>query len=326
MRFSLYLYSFAIMISLSSCKDPSGKMEEKSESSWKPDVRYIEGTSGLLGEGSIWDHEREVLYWVDIQGKLLHGYDPVHGKHTSLELPSTIGTIVPESHNTVIVALKDGIYRMFLNADSLVFIAKPASLKEEERFNDGKCDPQGRLWVGSMRVKGNPGDSYLYQYDPKEGFSEMIDSVSISNGIIWSQDSKFMYYIDTPTRRIMQYDFDLKSGMISNGKIAVEISDTLGHPDGMTIDEEGKLWVGMWGGHAVCRFDPMNGQLMQRIEVPAKNVTSCAFGGKNLDTLYITTARLGMNEEEKKQYPHAGGLFQVVPGVKGIEANFFKPK
>ncbi len=286
-------------------------------------VSYIEGTSSLLGEGSIWDHKREILYWIDIESKQLFEYDPFNDTNTAWELPGKIGTVVPETKNTVIAALNDGIYRKYFSPDSLEFIAKPTSLKEEERFNDGKCDPQGRLWVGAMRIQGRTGDSHLYKYESGAGFSEMIDGVAISNGIVWSLDGKTMYYIDTPTGRIMQYDFDPTSGEISNGKTAVEIPDSLGHPDGMTIDEEGKLWVGMWGGDAVCRFDPLNGHLSDRIKVPALNITSCAFGGKNLETLFITTASVGMNDEQRDLYPRAGGLFKVTPGVKGVKANYF---
>ncbi len=285
---------------------------------------YIEGTSALLGEGSIWDHKKDVLYWIDIQGKKLFEYDPAKNSHTTYELNQNVGTVVPESNNSVIVALSDGIYRKYFSPESLEFIAKPQSLKPEERFNDGKCDPAGRLWVGSMRTKGKAGDSFLYSYEPSSGFTEKLDSISISNGIIWSIDGTKMYYIDTPTAKVMEYDFDISTGSINNGRVAVEIPDSLGFPDGMTIDEEGKLWIGMWSGHAVCRFDPESGDLIERIMIPAKNVTSCAFGGEKLDTLYITTASVGMDEEEKENYPNAGGLFKVVPGVKGIESSFYR--
>ena len=306
---------------LASCT--SNKAQDKTGKPSQMKVEYIEGTSGLLGEGSIWDYRKNVLFWIDIQGMKLLEYNPETGNHSSWDLYQNVGTIVPESDNSVIVALKDGLYRKSFSPDTMEFIARPTSLKIEERFNDGKCDPSGRLWVGAMRVKGKAGDSKLYRYEPSTGFTEMIDSVSISNGITWSLDGSKMYYIDTPTRQIIEYVFDNRKGDISNGRIAVQIADTLGHPDGMTIDAEGKLWVGMWGGNAVCRFDPDTGELIDRIEVPARNVTSCAFGGENLETLYITTASVGMTEELKRKYPHAGGLFKVKPGVKGVKVYYF---
>ncbi len=152
----------------------------------------------------------------------------------------------------------------------------------------------------------------------------MIENVSISNGIVWSLDSDKMYYIDTPTQKVMVYDFNIETGEISNPKIAIEVSSDLGAPDGMTIDEEGNLWIALWGGSAVGCWNPESGELLRTVEVPAKNVTSCAFGGDNLETLYITTARTSTSDEELEKYPNAGGVFKTNPGVKGIKAFFFK--
>jgi sugar lactone lactonase YvrE len=151
-----------------------------------------------------------------------------------------------------------------------------------------------------------------------------LDSISISNGIVWTKDKKTMYYIDTPTLEIKAFDYDDVTGAISNPRVAVQVNDSLGYPDGMAIDENDKLWVGMWNGNAVICFDPITGEMVSKIEVPAHNVTSCAFGGKNLDTLYITTAREDMSDEEHAKYPLAGSLFKAVPGVKGVKSTFFK--
>ena len=320
----IFLLLAAVMTTISACNQ--ARSEERNHSNvTQPTVEHVMQTTSILGEGSIWDYKKQVLYWIDIQKGLLYKYDPVAETNTMYELHQNVGTIVPETDNTVIVALKDGVYRFTLSTNTFEFIGKPASLKTQERFNDGKCDPQGRFWVGTMRISGKAGDSYLYKMDHDGTFTEMLDSVSISNGIIWSPDGTKMYYIDTPTRKVMAFDFDGQTGTISNPRVAVTVADTLGHPDGMTIDAEGRLWVAMYGGHAVCRFNPDNGELLQRIEVPAKNVTSCAFGGPGLDELYITTASQGMNEADKKAYPLAGGLFRVKPGVKGMKSNYFKP-
>ncbi len=300
---------------------------ERNESSVRqPKITHIMGTASVLGEGSVWDYRKKVLYWIDIEKNTLFEYDPADESSKSYDVKQKIGTIVPETDNSVIVALQDGVYRLDLLSGNLSFIGRPKSLKTGERFNDGKCDPQGRFWVGSMSTTGKSKGSYLYKMDPAGTFTEMIDSVSISNGIIWSPDGSKMYYTDTPTGKVMAFDFDGKSGTISNPRIAVTVNDTLGHPDGMTIDAAGKLWVAMWGGSAVCRFDPDGGKLLDRIMVPAKNVTSCAFGGPDLDMLYITTASTGMKKEELQKYPGAGGLYRIQPGVKGIKANYFKPE
>ena len=287
-------------------------------------VSHITGTAARLGEGSIWDFEHGFLYWIDIQGKKYHTYHPSGKRHQTYEMGKLIGTIVPESEHTAIVALQDGVYRHDRRTDKLEFLGKPSSLGEDERFNDGKCDPAGRLWVGSMKTRGKSGGSFLYRMDADNNFTEMIGSVSISNGIAWSLDGTKMYYIDTPTRKVMEYQYSAADGSISQARIAVMVADSLGHPDGMTIDSGGKLWVAMWGGSSVCQFDPENGRLLQRIMVPARNVTSCAFGGKKLDQLFITTAMGPETEEEKSRFPNAGGLFVCIPGVKGVPGNAFR--
>ena len=152
----------------------------------------------------------------------------------------------------------------------------------------------------------------------------MLDSVTISNGIVWTADKKTMYYNDTPTLTVQAFDYDDKTGTISKGRVAVRIPKGTGAPDGMTIDAEGKLWVALWGGNCVARFDPVTGELMQKIMVPAPNVSSCAFGGKNLETLYITTARAWVSPEKLKEFPLSGGLFAVKPGVRGVPAFFYE--
>lgn len=274
-----------------------------------------------LGEGSIWDPNKQVLYWIDIEDGLLFEYNPLTKQTLTHKAGKKIGTIVPETNKTVILALQDGVYRMFLENDSLEFIAKPSSLLDNQRFNDGKCDPDGRFWLGSIGPKNT---CFLYKLDNNGIITEMLDNITTSNGITWSLDSKKMYYIDTNSGKVRQYDFDVKTGSISNEKTIVEIPGNIGYPDGMTIDSEGKLWVALWSGSAVHRYDPETGELLQKISVPAKNVTSCAFGGKDLDELYITCASIGMSDEDARKLPDAGKLFVVKPGVKGVKANFFK--
>ncbi|MBK6901933.1 MAG: SMP-30/gluconolactonase/LRE family protein [Saprospirales bacterium] len=276
-----------------------------------------------LGEGPFWNHQTRELYWVDIEGKLLHIYDPVIRTDRTFPMPSRIGTVVPAGAEEALVALKDGIYKINTRTAMISLFCSLEADLPDNRFNDGKCDPAGRLWVGSMDLGTTRPTGALYRIDPDGKATKMLDSITISNGIAWTSDQKTMYYIDTPTRQIRAYDYDHASGDISNERVAVEVPRALGHPDGMAIDEEDKLWVGIWGGHCVARFDPRTGQLLSRIEVPALNVTSCAFGGANLDTLYITTASTDMTEEEQLAYPIAGALFKAVPGVRGVKSAFF---
>lgn len=276
-----------------------------------------------LGEGAFWDHKNKRLFWVDIEGMKVHVYYPKTKENASFDTPSMVGTVVPRNKNEAVIALVDGIYLLNINSGSIHLLSDVESDITSNRFNDGKCDPNGNLWVGSMSFEQTKGEANLYKVAPNGKTEKMLDSVTISNGIVWTSDKKTMYYIDTPTKHIRAFDFDAKTSTISNERIAVVVDEALGFPDGMTIDAEDKLWVGLWNGNAVVRFDPVSGSLMTKIEVPAHNVTSCSFGGENFETLFITTASLDMTEEEQKKYPLAGSLFQVNPGVKGIEGNYF---
>ena len=277
-----------------------------------------------LGEGAIWNYNTQELYWIDIENKKLHIYNPTSKTNKTIEMPSHIGTVVPVNENEALTALADGVYKTNLKTGESTLFTDMKEQLSEGRLNDGKCDPAGRFWVGSMHWQQETGKAQLYSIDSNGELTTKIDHVTISNGIVWTKDKKTMYYIDTPTSQIKSYDYDNETGAISNEKVAVQIPQDLGFPDGMTIDEEDMLWVGMWNGNAVIRFNPKTGKVLQKIEVPAHNVTSCAFGGKNLDTLFITTASIDMTDEEKQQFPLAGSLFKVVPGVKGVNSSFFK--
>lgn len=277
-----------------------------------------------LGEGAFWNYKTQELLWIDIEKQYLYVYNPKLNTNKKIEMPSKIGTVVPSSlNNTVIVALADGIYKVDLVSHQLTQLSDIERTMTENRFNDGKCDPNGNLWVGSMHLNQDKPNANLYKIDADGIATEMIDQVTISNGIVWTKDGKIMYYIDTPTGVIKGYDFDVKNSTISNERVVVKVDPKHGFPDGMAIDENDNLWVGMWNGNAVAQFNPRSGKLLAKINVPAHNVTSCAFGGENLETLYITTASLDMNEEEEIKYKHAGAVFQVKPGVKGVRSTFF---
>lgn len=276
-----------------------------------------------LGEGAFWDHQQQKLYWIDIVGKQVNIFDPVTEENTKFDTPSSVGTVVPKNSKEAVIALEDGIYMLNTVTGKIELLSDVEAEMTYNRFNDGKCDPNGNLWVGSMHWDQSAPKANLYRVEPNGHSTKMLDSVTISNGIVWTSDKKTMYYIDTPTGHIRAFDYDNKTSSISNERVAVVIPESLGFGDGMTIDEENKLWVGLWNGNAVARFDPLTGTLLEKIEVPAHNVTSCSFGGENFETLYITTSSLDMNDEESKKYPLAGALFEVKPGVKGVAGNFF---
>jgi sugar lactone lactonase YvrE len=280
----------------------------------------------ILGEGSIWHPGENKLYWIDIEGKSLHIYDPMIKEDKVFPLGSRVGTVVPVQNGGALVALQNGICKIDTKTGKLSLINNPLQDTVNIRFNDGKCDPSGRFWVGTMALNMKKGAAVLYRMDKDKTFHLVLDSVTISNGLVWTADKKTMYYNDTPTGTIQGFDYDDKTGEISNRRVVVRIPKGGGGPDGMTIDADGNLWVALWGAGMVGKFDPRTGELLQKVIVPAPNVSSCAFGGKDLKTLYITTARTGLNTDKLKEFPLSGGLFSAKPGVKGMPAEFYKGK
>ena len=278
-----------------------------------------------LGEGAVWNYKTNELYWIDIEGKKLCIYNSEKKENKVIEMPCRIGTVVPsEETGKVVVALEDGIYTVDIATNELSVISDIESDIPENRFNDGKCGPNGNLWVGSMHLEQSKPNANLYRINEFGKTKKMVENVTISNGIVWTKNQKTMYYIDTPTKQIRAFDFDVTTSAISNERVAVEVDEKDGYPDGMTIDENDMLWVGMWNGNAVAQFNPKTGELLKKIQVPAHNVTSCAFGGDNLDEMYITTASVDMTKEEKEKYPLAGSLFKVKMDIKGVKSSFFK--
>ena len=318
-------------------------MQKPAESNKEPkkmEVKSILDTQCQLGEGAIWNSETQELYFIDIEGCNLFVYKEGN-KLTSISprdqmlrkyyvgekigsMGYRIGTVVPTNDpNKVIIPLQNGIFEFDLTTREKTLFSNPEEQLESNRMNDGKCDPAGRLWVGSMHLEQIKGAASLYKIEPDGTHEKMIDSVTISNGIVWSLDEKTMYYIDTPTGVVQAFDYEKATGNISNGRTACVIPESLGYPDGMTIDAEGMLWIALWNGNAVTRWNPTTGKMIQKIEVPAHNVSSCAFGGKNLETLFITSARVDMTEEELEKMPLSGNVFAVKPGVRGVKAFHF---
>ena len=314
MTIRIYMGFLILILCFPACLPDAGKVEP------------VPGTRSQLGEGAVWNHRTGQLYWVDITGKLLNIYTPRLDITRELYTGQLIGTVVPAESGRVLVALEHGIYFLDPDTGTKQLILYPEGEPEGNRFNDGKCDPAGRFWVGTMSVNGIPGRGSLYRLDPDSLIRRMVDNVSISNGIAWSPDRSRMYYIDTPTQKVTGYEYDNITGEIRNGKTVIEIPDEMGHPDGMTIDNEGNLWICLWGGAAVGCWNPDTGKLLRKIDIPARNVTSCAFGDADLGTLYITTASIDTTPEELEKFPDAGALFKIRPGVTGVTACFFADK
>ena len=276
----------------------------------------------LLGEGPIWDSRTQTLYWIDILNQRVYAEGNVLA-----QLDDFIGCIAPRKSGGLILALSganSADERRFSFASLEPGSARPIQLASPEnepatnRFNDGKCDPHGRFLAGTMDMGESDPTGSLYSFDGKS-ITKLLSNVTISNGMAWSPDHKTFYYIDTPTRKVMAFDYDLETGAIANPRVAVEIPDqSLGWPDGMTSDTQGNLWIAMWGGAQVTKWDPRTGSLLERIPVPAKNVSSCVFGGKHLNELYLTSARKGLDDAALAQYPLTGGVFRIETNVEGM--------
>jgi len=282
------------------------------------DIQEIDAPSCVLGEGPIYIDK--LLYWIDIEGRLVHRLRLKDDQFHSFVMPSRPGCVVPRASGGVAVALEDGIYSLNEEAGRVERLAHIPL--RNQRLNDGKCDRLGRLWVGSMVLSGPKQTGSLYRVDPDLSVHTMLDGITISNGLAWSADDKTLYYIDTPTGRVDAFDFDLESGSISNRRPVVEVPKELGFPDGMTIDASGKLWVGLWAGGAVACFDPATGKLLSKLTLPGtENVTCPTFGGPKFDHLYITTAR--SSESDQAKFPRGGRTFASKVDAVGFAPNAF---
>lgn len=286
-----------------------------------PPVEVVVAAGAELGEGPVWDADRQRLVWIDIAARAIHCTEPDSGDTTTVVTPSMVGAVAPwyagDDGGRMVAALTDG----FWSVDGDVF--EPLALLDHDptdlRLNDGKCDPAGRFWAGSMAIDERPDVGTLYRLDPDGTVTPTISRVSISNGLGWSADGSTMFYIDTPTRRVDAYEFDLASGELGERRTAVAI--TRGNPDGLTIDADGAVWVALWGGGAVQRY--VDGMLDLEIEIPASNVTSCTFGGPDLTDLFVTTAWYRLDAATRAAEPLAGAVFRVRDAGQGILPHTF---
>ncbi|WP_416730925.1 SMP-30/gluconolactonase/LRE family protein [Fictibacillus sp. JL2B1089] len=277
-----------------------------------------------LGEGPCWDSGQGVMYWVSILDKKVNIYDPHSHQNREIQLDQMVGTVVPRESGGVVVALQNGFFFLDLNTEKLTPIVDPEQELPENRFNDGKCDPFGRFWAGTMSLSEEAEKGSLYCLDHDLHVEKKRENLTISNGLAWSPDQSYMYLIDTPTKKVTRFQYDLQTGHIQNATEVISFPDGVGAPDGMTIDEEGMLWIAHWGGAQVSRWNPETGEQLYSIPIPSLNVTSCTFGGENMDELYVTTARKNTSAENLERFPEAGGLFKVRPGVKGMPSYSFK--
>ncbi|HPJ02070.1 MAG TPA: SMP-30/gluconolactonase/LRE family protein [Candidatus Limiplasma sp.] len=282
-----------------------------------PQAELVFDAQAELGESVLWNGENATLHWVDIHRCTVHSLRLLTGEHTWLDTAQAVGAIVPAQGGGFAAAMAAGIY-LLDDQGAVRRIAQPQELVPLLRFNDGKCDRKGRFWAGTQIMRGSmTGKGFFWCLDLDGTVRTMLTGVTTSNGLAWNHDDTVLYYIDTMTFTVRAFPFDLEHGTLGEGRVCVRVPGEYGYPDGMTIDREGMLWIAHWQGSAVRRYDPRTGECIGMLPVPASKVTSCCFGGENLDTLYITTAREGADLNAE---PLAGGIFKANVGASGYEA------
>jgi sugar lactone lactonase YvrE len=283
--------------------------------------------AGLLSEGPRWHHEQNELFWVDILGSQLHRAQV--GAHGLLEMIATveldrhIGAAAPAAKGGYVVAAGTGF--LLIEPDGTVReLAQPEAGRTDVRMNDGACDPQGRFWAGTMAYDESPGAGTLYRLELDGTCTTVLQGLTISNGIGWSPDGTEMYLVDSGTRQIDAFEFDPTSGDLARRRTIVQIEEPGIAPDGLTVDNQGGLWIALWDGAAVRRYDH-NGSPLATVPLPVDRPTSCAFGGPELTILFVTSARHGLDQDALTRQPHAGHVFRIDNlGVTGLPCSSYR--
>lgn len=275
----------------------------------------------FLGEGPLWIAQIGCFFWVDIEKGNLHRYLLATEQLEIRHFPHRLAVVLEGQNGKLILGLDRRLVRYDWETEEIEELCEVEKDLILNRFNDGKVDPHGRIWIGTLSTLFTEGAGSLYRIGSDLEPGIQLKNLTISNGMAWTADQQTFYFIDTPTKKIQEFAFDPESGEIKFRRIAVEIPEGLGFPDGMCIDREGMLWVAHYSGSGVYRWNPETGELLEKIEVPVPHVTSCCFGGENLDVMLITTAQENLSEDDLKKYPQSGDVFLVKLEVEGLESN-----
>lgn len=280
------------------------------------DIARVGETIDILGEGPIWDAHEQAFYWVDIRSRLVRRRDWRTRAQHDWTLPEMVGSLAVREGGGLILALESSISLFDTMTGKLEVIASPEAGEADRRFNDGKCDRQGRFWAGTMDDKSRTPCGTLYRVDPQRGCVAQVHGVRTPNSLCWSPDGTTMYFADSRTHVINAYPFEPATGEIGTPR-AFHRVEAPWIPDGATVDAEGFVWCAYYGGGRVVRIAP-DGRIVRTIELPVTQPTSVQFVGPDLELLYITTASQRLTPEQLDKQPLAGALFAVDPGVKGL--------
>jgi sugar lactone lactonase YvrE len=270
-----------------------------------------------LGECPVWSVDEQALYWIDINAPSFNRFDPLTGANQTWPMPQSIGCFALRSRGGFVGALRDGIWIIGREGKLERKIADAPYDPIHHRFNDGRADPQGRLWAGTMNEKRDAYTGQLYRFGPDLSLTAMIPDLMISNGLAWSPDKCTMYHADTVKREITAWDFDGESGAISNRRVMAQFIEERDRPDGAAVDREGCYWSAFYSGGKVVRLSPA-GERLSEYALPAMCPTMCGFGGPDLKTLYVTSARQRREPEELSRLPQSGGIFAMRVDVPGL--------
>jgi sugar lactone lactonase YvrE len=270
----------------------------------------------ILGEGPLWSQQEEVLYWLDIFRPSINRFNPRTAANEITQLSEPIYALGLGKKGSFIASLESGFAILSTQGTTKQLLSNPIA-GQRVNFNDGKVDDKGRFWSGTMARDWKSPIGVLYQVDNDGHSHEMEKGIVLSNGIAWSPDRKIMYFTDFGKRCIFAYEFELESGQIAARRPIIRFHENEGSPDGITVDAEGGIWVAHWDGWCVTRHSP-DGAVIGKIGVPVPRPTSVMFGGRDLDTLYITSARMHLSDAELSAAPLSGALFAVKPGVRGL--------
>ena len=270
-----------------------------------------------LGECPVWSGDDQALYWVDINAPSLNRFDPATHRNTAWPMPESIGCFALRARGGFVAALRGGFWTVARDGRLERKIVDAPYDPAHHRFNDGRVDPQGRLWAGSMNEKRDANTAHLYRLDPDSKLTAVIGDIMISNGLAFSPDGRTLYHADTPTRTVHAYDFDGATGAIANRRVFARFGGQTDRPDGAAVDRDGCYWSAFYRGGKVVRVSPA-GALLAEYPLPALCPTMCAFGGPDLRTLYVTSARQLRDDAELARLPQSGGIFAMRVDTPGL--------
>jgi D-xylonolactonase len=287
------------------------------------EVSCVAETGCVLGEGPVWDTRSQTLLFVDIKDPAVHSLDPATGRTTRWPMPQRIGAIGLRQNGGLVGAFKNGFGFIDPATGAVTPIADPEAHLPDNRFNDGKVDPLGRFWASTMDDAEQRRTGHLYRLDPDCSVARFEAGFVVTNGIDWSSDGATLYFVDSASRIIYAYAFDMASGTPGSRRVFARLPEADGYPDGLTVDAEDHVWGAHWDGGRVTRYRP-DGTVERVVTLPAPRCTSCCFGGNDLDTLFVTTARIGLDASALRAAPLSGGVFAVTGlGVRGRPAGRF---